>query len=238
MAGGEEHRSAPLGDVAEALARVARSLEAEPDLDLTLKRIVTTAVDSVPGVECGGVSLVEGGKIETVAASADLVREVDQLQYQLQEGPCLDSIREHHPYQTGDLGRDERWPRFGPLASDRGAVSLLGFRLFTNGETLGALNLYSGRPEAFDDEAVHIGELFAAHAAVALAGSQEQAQLREALRTRDTIAMAKGILIVRNQVDDEQAFRMLVEASQHTNMKLRDVAAWLVREAIAGAGRK
>jgi AmiR/NasT family two-component response regulator len=93
------------------------------------------------------------------------------------------------------------------------------------------MDLYSTHRDAFDTDSEHIGDLFAAHAAIALLGSQQQTQLQTALRTRDVISMAKGILMAREKKrTDEQAFAMLVAASQHANMKLHDVATWLVND--------
>jgi GAF domain-containing protein len=62
-------------------------------------------------------------------------------------------------------------------------------------DTLGALNLYSAKRDAFDREAQHIGELFAVHAAIALANSRHESNLLAALDSRDVIGMAKGILM-------------------------------------------
>lgn len=105
---------------------------------------------------------------------------------------------------------------------------MISYRLFVTDTTLGALNLYSHLATAFNDQSEHDGELFATHAAIALVGAQTEARLTAALENRDIIGMAKGILMQRYGVNSGQAFRMLVDSSQHTNMKLRQVAAWLV----------
>ncbi|TKG68282.1 MULTISPECIES: GAF and ANTAR domain-containing protein [Prauserella] len=204
--------SEALGQVAHALSEVARSLTAEPDLHQTMKGIVTAAVATIPGAEYAGVSLLEAGQLRTVAPSDDLVARLDELQHELGEGPCVDAIAEHHTYRTGNLADDSRWPKFADTAASLGVASVLGFRLFATSTTLGALNLYSSQRDAFDADAEHIGELFAAHAAVALIGSQEQAQLRTALGTRDVIATAKGILMHRHRRTDAQASTMLPTA--------------------------
>jgi hypothetical protein len=78
----------------------------------------------------------------------------------------------------------------------------LGYRLFTSDRTLGALDLYSTKASAFDADAEGVGELFAAHAAIALIGSTQQTEWRTALSSRDTIGMAKGILMQRDRESD------------------------------------
>ena len=107
---------------------------------------------------------------------------------------------------------------------------MLGYRLFTNGRTLGALDLYSSKLNAFDAEAEVVGELFAAHAAIALIGSTQQAEWQTVLNSRDTIGMAKEILMHRERITDEQAFTLLVSTSQKANIKIHDLAVWLVDE--------
>lgn len=167
-------------------------------------------------------------RIRTVAATDDLVVRIDDLQYRTGQGPCIDAIAEHHVYRTGDLAAETRWPSFAPAAAATGINSMISYRLFVTDTTLGALTLYSHRSNAFSEQGDHDGELFATHAAIALVGAQTEARLLGALEHRDVIGMAKGILMQRHGVDPIQAFRMLVDSSQHTNMKLREVAAWLV----------
>lgn len=213
--------------LASVLSEVARALQAEPDVGSTLAAITRSAVAHIGGA-AAGVSLLENGVITTVAPTDELVVTVDKLQGQFGEGPCLGAIADRRTYRTGDLAAEERWPRFGPAAVDVGVRSMLAYRLFVTDTTLGALNLYADRRDAFDASAEDEGLLFASHAAVALVGAQTEQHLRAALGTRDVIGMAKGILMERHDVDAERAFSMLVHASQHANLKLNEVAEWLV----------
>ncbi|WP_019816035.1 GAF and ANTAR domain-containing protein [Saccharomonospora saliphila] len=226
----------PADDLTAVLSKIARTLEPEADLDRTVATIVTAAAATVPGADEAGVSLLEDGAMRSVGPSSEVVAHLDQLQHRLHEGPCVDAIFERPVYRTGDISADPRWPRFSAEAASTGVSSMLGFRLFTHSSTIGALNLYSWRADAFDEDAERIGELFAAHAAVALAGSRGLEQLHGALRTRDTIGMAKGILMERHGVDADRAFALLVKASQHANVKLRDAAEWLVNRSSSGNG--
>lgn len=222
--------------IAEALSQVARRLEAEPSVEHTLRAVVATAMANIPGVEFGGISLVERGEIRTVAPSDEIVTRIDKTQYKLAEGPCVNSITDHRAYRTGNLAREPRWPRFGPETAAMGVLSMLSFRLYTSADTLGALNLYSSAEDAFDVESQHIGELFAVHAAIALGSSQQESNLLAALGTRDVIGMAKGILMERHHVADDRAFTILVDASQKSQLKLHEVARWLVDE-VAGVAK-
>jgi GAF domain-containing protein len=220
----------PLVDVAQALSDVARSLEAEPDVQRVVDGIVATVTETVPGAEQAGVSLREGRNLRTVAATGDLASRVNAIEHELDEGPCVQAVLEHRSYRIDDMSTDARWPRFAAAALGHGVRSMLGYRLFTTGRTLGALDLYSSKVNAFDAESEVIGELFAAHAAIALIGSTQQAEWQTALNSRDTIGMAKGILMQRERLTDELAFTLLVSTSQMANIRIHDLAVWLVDE--------
>ncbi|WP_409494567.1 GAF and ANTAR domain-containing protein [Amycolatopsis sp. cmx-11-12] len=210
------------------LGTIARTLQAEPDVDTTLTAIVTAAVNQVTGTDCAGISLIERGKIRTVAPTDDVVTAIDEVQYRTGQGPCVDAIAEHQIFRTGDLTAETRWPAFTPAATATGMRSMLAYRLFVSDTTLGSLNLYSRSVDAFSDQTERDGHVFASHAAIALTAAQTEAELQVALEHRDDIGMAKGILMELHGIDPVQAFRMLVESSQHTNMKLHKIAAWVV----------
>jgi GAF domain-containing protein len=98
------------------------------------------------------------------------------------------------------------------------------FKLFVQGDQLGGLNLYGSRPGVFDDESQDIGQMFAAHAAVAVAGAEHEENLRTAVSSRDVIGQAKGILMERHKLTADQAFGVLARVSQELNRKLADIA--------------
>jgi GAF domain-containing protein len=123
---------------------------------------------------------------------------------------------------------EQRWPRFSARAAGLGVGSMLSIQLYVRGEDLGALNLYHDRAGGFDDESEHIGLLLASHAGVALAAAQRQESLRAAVDTRDLIGQAKGILMERHKITADRAFALLVQVSQASGRKLRDVADHLV----------
>jgi GAF domain-containing protein len=208
------------------MGQVARSLQEEHgDVEGTLRAITHAAVGSVPGTDEAGITLVlDRRKVESRAPTGDLPREIDRAQERLGEGPCLDAVFEHPTVRIGDIGDEDRWPRFTAEAADLGVRSMLSFRLFVTGGNLGALNLYSAHPRAFDEESESIGLVFASHAAIALAGAQHEDQLRAALASRDLIGQAKGILMNQFKLTADQAFQVLVRASTRTNRKLSDIA--------------
>jgi GAF domain-containing protein len=129
-----------------------------------------------------------------------------------------------------DLAAETRWPRFGPAAAGLGLRSTLSFRLYVHDEEFGALNLYSATPHAFTEDSYVVGEMFARHSAMALAEAEHRHQFNEALSTRDVIGQAKGILMHRDRLTAEEAFDLLARTSQNGNVKLVELARWLVEQ--------
>jgi GAF domain-containing protein len=217
--------------LADVMGTLARELQAQTTLPGTLKLIVDDAVATIPGAAHAGLTIVLGRRdVETKAASDELVEAVDRAQYETGQGPCLDAVWDNEVVNVPDLAEaNDRWPQFAPRAVALGIRSMVAFQLFVTHNQLGALNIYSAQPDAFhdgDDE--QLGRLFATHAAIALAAAQQVDQLETAVRSRDVIGMAKGIVMQWAQVDETSAFRLLVKTSQDTNRKLRDVAQELV----------
>jgi transcriptional regulator with GAF, ATPase, and Fis domain len=222
--------TAGLNQLAEGFGGLARSLEEHDDPEVMLAEIIAAAVAMVPGAEEGSVSVVTGRRhIGSQAPTGDLPVQVDALQEETQQGPCLDSAYVHQTVRVVDMASEERWPQFARRASEAGAASMLSLQLYVEGDNLGALNLYARVPNAFDDESEQIGLLFASHAAVAYAGVRKEAQLAKAVASRDLIGQAKGILMERYKISPERAFLVLARVSQDSNRKLHDIATELVR---------
>lgn len=100
-------------DPGDRFATIARELLSQQSPTATVDRIIGLAVDVVRGCDHAGISLVERRKIRTVAATDDVAEKGDQQQYGLDEGPCLDSIRDEQTIQSPDLAHDDRWPNWG-----------------------------------------------------------------------------------------------------------------------------
>jgi len=180
--------------------------------------------------------LTRRNHIEAYAVTDALVEKIDALQNEVGEGPCLETSQRALVTSVPDLERDTRWPRFTPGALRLGVRSTMAFSLYVDDQRLGSLSVFSARPGAFTEESEREGLLFAAHAAVALAAHRRAEHLSRALESRDLIGQAKGILVERHGVTSESAFLALAKASQDSNVKLREVAEQLVREANLRAG--
>jgi len=209
-------------------AAMAKVLLDEPDVEETLGSIVEYANQTL---ECdfAGVLLVRARKvIETAAATDPVIERADKLQMECQEGPCLEAIWHHDTIVVDDTRQERRWPIFAPMVAELGLRSILSVRLATSGQTLGALNLYSGTARVFDDDDVAVAQVFAQHASVALATAQKEEGLRRAIDARNLIGQAQGILMERYGLPASKAFAVLRRYSQDNNVKLRQVAERLI----------
>jgi GAF domain-containing protein len=218
------HGQAPDAGLARKLSEIARELQAEPSTESLLQRIVEVAVTEIAPAEHAGISEIRGKRVVTRAATSDTVREVDRLQYDSGEGPCLTSLRDEITVRSDDLSVERRWPAFSAGAVALGVKSILSVQLFVDRDNLGALNLYASRPYAFADTDESTALLLASHAAIAMHSSKVETNLREAIATRDVIGQAKGVLMERMKIDQNRAFELLILTSQRTHRKLRDVA--------------
>jgi transcriptional regulator with GAF, ATPase, and Fis domain len=219
--------------LAETFATIARQLEAEISPDATQNRVTQAAVATIEGCEHAAISIVRRrGGVETVAATDDVPTVVDIIQYQTGEGPCLTAIYEHATYLIDDLATDQHWPAFSRrVVAETGVRCMLSFRLFLRGDTLGALNMYSSHPEAFDEHASAVGTVLAAHGAIAMSAAREHERaehLEEALQSSREIGMAIGVLMASGKIAQDEAFERLRQASQNLHRKLRQIATEVV----------
>lgn len=216
------------GRFALELASLARELQAQESVDDTLRRITASATELVEGCDAAGILMLRGEKVETLAPTAQLAIDSDQLQERLGEGPCFDAARRldgERVFRIADLTQDQpRWPAYALQARTLGVGSMMGFLLFTEDEDLGALNCYSREPGGFTEASELAGWLLASHAAVAFSSARTQAQMEQAVATRHIIGEAIGILMGGHRLTEEEAFDVLRRFSQKHNIKLREVA--------------
>jgi ANTAR domain/GAF domain len=196
------------GSFADQLADAARSMQGRGSTQLTLEKVVLVATEIIQGCDLVGISIVHSDGIDTPVGSDEPLNRIDELQYVLKEGPCFDALHMHEIVHSPDLAHDERWPRWGPMvAKEAGVASIVSYRLYTTRDTLGAINLYSTKLDAFDAD-------------------------ETAITNRTVIGRAEGILMERFGISPDQAFAVLRRVSQHHNVKLNRIAEELVRTGV------
>ena len=210
-------------------ADLGKDLMSERGLDGTLGLITGRSLTLVPSAQYAAVSRGRRGRFETVAETSEVPVAVDQIQYELGSGPCVDAALQETIYRTGDLAAERRWPEFGRrAAAEYGIRSMLSTRLFLEGDDMvAALNLYSTVPDAFDETDQVLALMLATHASTATAAARlrDQVQhLERALQSNRGIGVAIGVLMNQYKITQTAAFDLLRLASQHGHRKLVDVA--------------
>ena len=209
-----------------AILPVARGV-----LDDALRLIVNLARSSVGGADGASVSLLREGRIMTAAASDETILEMDAGQYSTGEGPCLAASSEGRWFHSRSLETEDRWPAFVPMARELGIRSILSNPLKAGARPVGALNIYSRSAAAFGLDEERLAAVFAEEASVVLArfglGAPEEllgGRLKGALRSREVIAQAQGVLMERWRIDETAAFDQLRRSSQGDGRPLRERA--------------
>lgn len=208
------------------------------DLRSALMEITRVSARLVPGADGVSITTFQDGRSVAVAFSDEWAKELDELQFEEREGPCLDTTRTGNIFRVRDLTAESRWPAYVERAGRLGARSVVSIPLQAEGRIFGAMDVYSRTPDAFTGETVSLAEIIAGHAGLA---SQVAAvffrhrdlgeQMREAMSSRAVIEQAKGVLMAQRKITADTAFELLRQASQRANVKLR-----LVAEAVVDTG--
>lgn len=230
--GGLEHTTAA-EQIAAAFARMAGLFLSHETVDDALATITELAVETVPGTAGAGLTLFDrAGVRQTAAATSELVRRADALQYELGDGPCLTASAERTVVRVDDVAADPRWPRWGPEAAKLGVTATLSAALVAGERGLGAMKVYG--TGAYGPREEHVLTLFAAQAALLVAHVLAAAEaetvtgrITEKLRGREVIARATGFLMGRDGVGEHAAFLTLAEAARARGTSLLRVAEQL-----------
>jgi transcriptional regulator with GAF, ATPase, and Fis domain len=223
---------------AEALLRLGQLSLRELSMESLLQTVAEMVATVLPGNIEASVTLLVEDAPTTVASTAGLALDLDHVQYEQGQGPCLNAARVGEVTEIVDTRTDSRWPPYARRAAERGNLSSLSIPLLIDEDerVCGALNLYAPEPGAFAEDTRTVAMTFGPYAAVA-AGNVRAYQsarkradnLEAAMESRASIEQAKGVLIERYKVTPDHAFRLLALASMNANRKLRDVASDLVR---------
>lgn len=223
-------------ELGRVYARMSGLLLSEETVETALDIITSLALDTVTGAVAAGVTLLdENGHKKSAAATSDVAARADALQYALDEGPCLTASATGQLVRIDDLQQDDRWPRWREAALPLGLRSCLSAPMTSQGRLLGAIKVYGLEPGAFAGSSESLVPRYADQAAILLANlttleqaSRLSANLQQALRARNVIALASGVLMERHQLSEEQAFLRLVEAARMAGHELVNEASRIV----------
>ena len=221
--------------LAESLATLTRFFVGQGSVAETLDRIAHLGATAVAPADEVGITMLVDGKVRTAFFTDPEVPEIDQAQYATGEGPCLQAYRDGVTYRIDATRTDTRFPAFSAACVEHGILSTLSMPMIVNQQPLGAFNLYARGEDAFTAADEQAAGQFSGQAAIVIGNvsaywdaHQLTLDLNAALRSRAVIEQAKGILMGAQRCSAEEAFELLVRASQRENIKLRDIAARIV----------
>lgn len=221
-----------LDEATAALESLVAVLDSEDDFDVILQRLCQQVIVAVPEADMASVTLIREGLPETAAGTSQLVKDIDQAQYEAGAGPCLQAAATGRVVRMDVEDAAECWPDFTAKALSMGVTSYLSAPMDIDRDYSGALNLYGYRNHGFHQADAALLGLFTTAVEGALRGVRRYLharalaeQLREALASHAEIEQAKGVLMAVHGINAEQAFAVLAKQSQRENIKVRDVAA-------------
>jgi GAF domain-containing protein len=204
-------------------------------LDAFLDQVAFLAADLMDVDSGCGITVLRENKAATVAASDQRTVALDEIQYGNDDGPCLHAARTGQRVHVNDVATETRWPRAIQAARQQGLCGSLSLPLNLRGDAAGALNVYVFEAFPFDEDTVEVLEEFATEASRAVSLGLRHAEvtgqsedLHAAMRTRQVIDQAMGIIMAQNRCPADQAFAILRKASQNRNIKVRDLAAEII----------
>jgi hypothetical protein len=216
-----------------ALEAAAEAVLEAPSAVELLDSAAALAVAALRSCKFAAVVAPADGRLMAIAASDAEALGFERLQAELGEGPSVDAAASGLVVSVADLTRETRWSKFVPRPLAAGVRSVLS--IATAPERAAVLSLYADEPRAFGDDVLTHVAPFVAHIRLVLGTFQVQEhdatlieQLRAGLESRTVIGQAQGILMERERITPEAAFAILRTASQHTNIKLRNIAARVV----------
>jgi GAF domain-containing protein len=219
-----------------ALTRLAEVLQSPGTLGGALSAIAEAATDSVPRCDAASIAISLEGKPATAAISARVALEMDMVQYETGEGPCLTSFASMSTVRLDLMDEEDTFPHFARAAREKGVKAVLSLVATWGNEPVGTLNLYS-RTGPFDETAESVGLVLAAQIAIAISRSPEfvaaRAVVEEAQRNaedRGDVNVATGLLMVNESCTAEQAEGLLRQAAFQDEKTVVEIAQRIIRQ--------
>jgi GAF domain-containing protein len=223
-------------DLLSTLAQLAEVLQTQTTLGGALAHIAEVATASVPGCDAASVALSINGRPATAAATARVALELDMVQYDLHDGPCLTTFRTMESLRLTIVEPHEQFPHFAVAARGHGVTSVLSMPALWGNELVATMNLYS-RSGPFDETATTVAAILASQVTIAVSRSPEFAAARDVVEQaqRDAddeanINLAKGMLMANQGCTAEQAAGLLRQAATDDEQTILQIARRIIEQ--------
>lgn len=221
----------------DRMHRVTKLLSTQRTLPAKLEAVVALVERTIPNCHAAGIILLVDGEPTTAAVSDRLAVEIDLVQYRTGDGPCLAAMATSKVVRVQYLESDSRFTRFAPGALDHQIESILSIPLLAVDQVVGALNMYSRLPNAFDTVTEEAVRPMADYAAEAIASSPLYASaldlvegLVETMENRALINRAVGVIMAGEDRSSEEALERLRELAMASGEPMHVVARWVLEE--------
>ncbi len=207
-----------------------------------LRRLCAAAALALPASRVGASVISEDGMRGVAAASDPAGETLEELQFAMGEGPCLDAFATRRPVLEPDLGDEgsARWPGYAPAAHAQGAAAVFAFPLQVGAARLGVMDVYRHRPGMLSPKSLVQALTFAEVAVETLLDAQGKAVIGQAAEGLDhaldsqyVIYQAQGMTMVDLGVPLADALARLRAYAYAQDRPLREIA----RDIVAGRVR-
>ncbi|WP_285619650.1 GAF and ANTAR domain-containing protein [Kineosporia sp. NBRC 101677] len=218
--------------LAESLAAMAGQLAGCTERADVLAGVLEGAIAIIPGAQRAAVMLKRGGELTVAAGSDDAALACERAQLSAEhrpaQGPAVQAEAGHHVVAATLTDQQSQWPLLSTVAARADIRRVMAVPLTYGEHPLGVLSVYSGQSSAFGPAARNLAALVAVQAAIALSRLEREEHLRFAMKSRQHIGEAVGVLVERHRILPDEAFQRMVKASQHRNVKVREIAEAVV----------
>jgi GAF domain-containing protein len=221
-------------DLIDALQQLAEVLQRQETLGAALATIAEAATASVPRGDAATVALSIEGRPITAAMTARFALELDLVQYDTHDGPCLTSLRTMSSLRLDVAEEDQAFPHFTREARLRGVRGVLSVPATWGDDVVATLNLYS-RTGRFDETAASVAAVLSAQVAIAVSRSPEFVAARSVvehgqrdLEDQAEVQVATGLLMVNEACTAEQAEGLLRSAAAQDEETVVEIARRII----------
>ena len=233
-----EHTGSKPQEVTDTFVQLADTLVGDYEVSALLQFLSVRCTEILQADTAGVLLESRDGRLELAGAVSDDMYDIEQVEMELGEGPCIDAYRTREPVIAPDLTAfRHRWPQVVPRLESLGLQAGYAFPLKLRDDCIGALNLYRRMPGEFGDRDIRLGQAFAHMAAIGIlqerkvtAAEQRAVQLQHALNSRVIIEQAKGMLAQRHGVTPQAAFERLRAHARRHGLKVQDISRRIVEE--------
>jgi hypothetical protein len=196
-----------------------------------LQRMCRAAARDLPAMGVGVSVLSKGRDPMSVAASSEASVLVEELQFTMGEGPCIDAYASRSPVLVPDLSAAAAttWPGYAPAAHDHGVRAVFAFPLQVGAARLGALEVYRDHTGSLSAQTIARALTFAEVAMQGLldagTGNQDADDfMDDSDGNRVEVYQAQGMVLVQLGVSAEEALARLRAFAYAQDRSLIDVA--------------